>query len=111
MRPLDPRVGEAVEMAELEAEVRGEMAEVAIDLQDDKTKAVIDRIVIELRKEVSGNVIVGNAGQGARISDEALEANLRYVATEILKDLQVFDIRVGTYVLPSNLCVLCGVEL
>lgn len=105
----DPRIREAVEMAEIEAEVRGELADTAIDLQDDKTKALIEQMVAELRKGVTGNIVVKDVP--ARISDDAVEANLRYVATEILKDLAVFDIRVGTYNLPSHLCVLCGVEL
>ena len=111
VRSVDPRVTEAVEEAEVEAEVRGELADAAYELQDERTRALLDKMVAELRQNVTGNVIVGIAGQGAPISREALDANLRYVATEILKNLAVFDIRVGTYVIPSNLCVLCGVEL
>ena len=106
---VDNRVQEAVEMAEIEAEVRGELADTAIELQDDKTKALIERMVAELRKEVTGRIVVGD--KAGMISREALDANLRFIATEILRDLQVFDIRVGTYILPPGLCALCGVEL
>jgi hypothetical protein len=102
---------QAVEMAVVEAEVRGELADAAIEVQDDKTKGLIKSMVAELRRGVTGEIYVASTGQHAPIPKEAVDSNLRYMATEILKDLAVFDIRVGTYVIPPSLCVLCGVEL
>lgn len=112
----DNRVEEA--MAEWRAltEVRYELAREAYDFQDDKTKALIDRIVRRLREGASGYITIRlNPPHGqavpVKVDQEYLGFNLLYVATEILKDLAMFDIKVGTYKLPPSLCVNCGAEL
>lgn len=103
------KYAEAVETFEIEAEVRGELADAAIELQDAPTKKLIERMVKRLQGSNKPSIIV--SGEVVPVSETAFLANLRYVATEVLKDLAVFDIRVGTYALPSTLCVSCGVEI
>lgn len=102
---VDPLVEEWQTMAEM----RGELAQEAYDAQDVATQKLLDKIVNRFRVGASGTITV--KGVPVTIDKKYLDYNLLYVATEILKDLAVFDIRVGTYVLPSSLCVTCGAEL
>jgi hypothetical protein len=98
------------------AELRGEIAQEAYDYQDDEMKKVIDRIVTRLREASTGYVDVQVNPPSGTVVPVKLEAkyvhfNLLYVATEIVKDLAMFDVRIASYKFPPSLCVACGAEL
>lgn len=112
----EANVQEALEEWETVTEVRYEIAKDAYDFQDDKTKKVIDRIVNRLRVGANGYITVRvNPPHGAtvpvKINQEYLDYNLLYVATEILKDMAMFDVKVANYKFPPSLCVGCGAEI
>lgn len=112
----DRYVKDAVEEWRSLAEMRGELAREAYDYQDDATKAVIDRIVTRLRLGASGYIEVRvNPPKGnlvaVKIEQAYLDFNLMYVALELLKDLALFDIRVGSFQFPPSLCSSCGAEI
>lgn len=112
----DPRVKEALEEWKALTEVRYELAKEAFDAQDEPTHALLTRIVNRLRLGASGYITVRvdpphGASVPVKIDQEYLDYNLLYVATEILKDLAMFDIKVGTYTLPPLMCVNCGAEI
>jgi copper chaperone CopZ len=112
----DANVVEALGEWKALTEVRYELAKEAYDFQDDETKALLDRIVNRLRVGASGYITVRvNGKHGStvpvKIEQQYLDFNLLYVATEILKDLALFDIRVGTYEIPPSHCVLCAAEI
>jgi hypothetical protein len=106
----------AIEEAKTLIEIRHELAQEAYDFQDDATKAVIDRIVSRLRLSAGGYITVHvNPPHGNKVpvkfEQAYLDFNLLYVATEILKDNALFDIRIASYKFPPSQCVTCGVEL
>lgn len=110
------RVDEAVEEWKSLTEVRYEMAKEAYDFQDEETRTLLDRMVNRLRIGASGYITVrvnppASQTVPVKIEQQYLDYNLLYVATEILKDLAMFDIRVGTYTLAPSLCVSCGAEI
>lgn len=112
----DSRVKEALEEWKTLTEVRYELAKEAFDAQDEPTQALLMRMVNRLRLGASGYITVRvnpphGAGVPVKIDQEYLDYNLLYVATEILKDLALFDIKVGTYKLPPTTCVNCGAEI
>lgn len=109
-------IDEAVENWKAVTEVRYELAKEAFDFQDEDTQALLQRIVNRLRVGASGVITVkinppANMSVPVKIDQEYLDYNLLYVATEILKDLAMFDIQVGTYQFPPSMCVSCGAEL
>jgi hypothetical protein len=115
-KTTDTRVQEALEEWQALTEVRYEMAKEAFDYQDEKTQAVVWRIVNRLRIGASGYITVrvnppGGSSVPVKVDQEYLDYNILYVAMEILKDLAMFDIRVGTYKFPPSQCVTCGAEL
>jgi hypothetical protein len=104
---------DVLEEFKMVTELRGEMAQVALDAQDEETQGLILRIADKLAESASGYVMVKVGGKLVRVEveSELVKANTLFVATEILKDLALFDIRVGTYVFPPSLCASCGAEL
>ena len=112
----DPPIQAAVDEWKAITEVRYELAKEAYDFQDEKTQALLDRIVNRLRVGASGYITVRvdpkhGGSVPVKIDQDYLDYNLLYVATEILKDLAMFDIKIGTYKLPPTLCVSCGAEI
>ncbi len=111
-----PDIQDALDEWKLMTETRYEIAMEAYEYQDDETKKVLDRIVIRLRMGANGMIRVRvNPPHGGtvpvQVEQEWLDMNLLYVATEILKDLALFDIKVGTYQFPPSLCVSCGTQI
>lgn len=112
----DARVQEAVEEFRAMTEVRYDLAKAAYDHQDKETQKVINRMVDRLRLGATGYIEVRvNPPHGSivpvKIEQQYLDFNLLYVACEILKDLAMFDIRVGTYEFPPSICAMCGAEM
>ena len=105
-------------LAEIRAliEVRYEIAKEAYDMQDEQMRGVIDQMVRRLRLSTTGYVNVHiNPPRGsivqAKLDQKYVDFNLLYVATEILKDLALMDIKIGTYKFPPAMCVTCGAEV
>jgi hypothetical protein len=112
----DERINEALEEFKILTELRLEMAQEAYNFQDDATKAVIDRIRERLALGASGYIKVRvNPPHGSsvpvKIERALLDANVLFLATEIMKDLAMFDVRVEGYEFPPNLCTSCGAEI
>jgi hypothetical protein len=112
----DKQIREAVEEFQAMCEVRYDIAKAAYDAQDDETKEVLDRIRDRLRLAVTGyiTVTINPPHSGAvpvKVEQKYIDFNLMYVATEILKDLALFGIRVASYEFPETHCVTCGAEI
>lgn len=112
----EKQIAEAIEEFALMCEVRYEIAKAAFDFQDDETKEVLSRIRDRLRLAVTGyiSVQVNPPHSGTvpvKIEPKYIDMNLLYVATEILKDLALFGIRVANYKFPDMHCSNCGVEI
>lgn len=108
-KSANPQVSEALEDWLSLTEIRYELAEEAYKHQDAATQILIDKMVLKLRSGATGRVVID--GVSVKVDQVHLDQNLLYVATEILKDLAMFDIRVGTYELPPSQCVGCGAEI
>jgi hypothetical protein len=112
----DERVKEALEEFKILTELRYEMAMEAYNAQDEATQGVIDRIKDRLALGASGYIKIRvNPPHGGtvpvRIERDMLDANTLFIATEILKDLAVFDVRIENYQFPPSMCVSCGAEI
>jgi hypothetical protein len=99
-------------------EARYRVARTTFDHQDEATKEVIRRIQDRLSIGASGYVRVWPGGNKreerselVNVGVEYLEMNALYVATEILKDLAMLDVRVENFEFPSSYCAECGVKL
>lgn len=113
---IEPAVMEAYEEWKAVTEMRHELAKEAYDFQDEETQHVLDRIRDRLRLGANGYVTIQvNHPHGAqvpvKVEQEYLDYNIMYVAVEILKDLALFDIRVGSFQFPPSQCVTCGAEI
>jgi len=115
-KSIERMENEAVEEFKMVSEIKYELAKDAYDLQDDETKAVIDRIVDTLRQYASGYITIQlNPPEGAmvpvKIENKYLGYNLLWLAVEIVKDLAFTDIRVANFEFPQSLCAQCGAEI
>lgn len=90
--------------------VRYEMAKDAYEVQDDETKAAIDRVVGTLRQHANGTVKVKSGGTfyDLRISDQTFGFNLLYLAVEIVKDLLFGGVKLANFKVDPNVCASCG---
>lgn len=112
----DSRVQEALEEFKILTELRMEMAQDALKAQDEETQAVIWRIAQRLAYGASGYIKIRvNPPHGGtvpvKIERDMLDANTLFLATEILKDLALFDVRIANYKFPPSFCVSCGAEI
>jgi hypothetical protein len=107
------------EVAELRllADRRGRMAKRAYAEQDKATQEILDAIRDRLLIGANGLIRIQppNAQQGDVFAVEMgmkyIEQNALFLATEILKDFALFDIRVENYKFPRNRCADCGRKL
>ena len=95
---------------------RAKMAQVAYDAQDKQTQRVLD--LIRDRLIVGANGLIRISPNGAKgetyaihVGMDVLKANALWVATEILKDLALFDFKVANYEFPDVYCAACGTAL
>ena len=112
----DKKLREAIEEFEAMCEVRYEIAKVAYDAQDTETQQVLDRIRDRLRLAVTGyiQVMVDPPHSGVvsvKVEQRFIDFNLMFVATEILKDLGLFGIRVASYKFPDMHCTNCAATI
>lgn len=112
----DKKLREAIEEFQAMCEIRGEIAQAAYDAQDQETKLVLERIRDRLRLAVTGHIQVQidppHTGLvSVKIEQRWIDFNLMFVATEILKDLGLFGIKVASFEFPPMLCTNCGGEV
>lgn len=94
--------------------IRYRIAKAAYDAQDAKTKRVILSIQDQLKLGASGTVRVfpdGNTSVAVKVDFEYVDYNTLYVATEIMKDLALMDVKVANYTFPTVYCAECGEKI
>lgn len=109
VRGLPVHVRKALDEWKELVKFRERIAREAYDFQDDKTQGVLDRI--RDRLVISANGLVQVGGFRVKVDLQYIEANALYVATEILKDLAMMDVKVATYKFPPTFCAECGAEI
>ena len=110
---LDKLVAEQVAEYQAASERRFEIANEAYRAQDEKTRKIIDTIQEQLMIGASGTIRVyaGTEALAVKVDMEYVEYNTLYVATEILKDLAIFDVKIANYRFPEVYCVECGTKI
>jgi hypothetical protein len=98
------------------SEIRFEIANEAYRAQDAKTRQVIDSIQNQLLIGATGTIRVypdGVTGPSVpmKVDFEYVEYNTLYVATEILKDLALMDVKIANYKFPQVYCTDCGEKI
>lgn len=97
------------------AEIRGKMADEAIGYQDASTRVAINTIVRRLTLGANGVIRIIPKGYTeavpVQVPVEYLMMHAKYVATEIIKDFALFDIRIANYQFPPMRCADCGKKL
>lgn len=91
-----------IEMVELEAEARAEMAESLFDQQDAETQAAVIKLANAMKPYVTGPV--------ARLDGELVFGNLKHVAMELMRNCAISDIQIANFQFGDN-CASCGVDL
>lgn len=112
---LMQRVDREVEIFREQTESRAKVAQRLYDSQDTETRGAIDamaeRIVSVSRGLLS---VTPNGSKDAvvvTLSTDLIQKNAFYLATEIVRDLAMFDVRVANFRFDPKLCAQCGVPL
>jgi hypothetical protein len=113
---LDKKIQEQLEIFYAATEARYRIATAAFEAQDEKTKEALRMIRDRLSVLATGTIRIfpdgkRNPGHTVQISQEYVDQNLLYIATEIVKDLAFMDIRVENYNFPKVYCAECGDKL
>jgi hypothetical protein len=109
-------VKEQVEEFKRRTEIRARLALTAFEAQDMKTQEVLERIRDNLVIGATGEIRVYKAGKRTesatvQVELKLIEDNALWMATEILKDLAMMDIKVAGYKFPDVYCAECGTKL
>jgi hypothetical protein len=116
LRDADDLVKEAVEEFKLLSEVKYELAKEAYDAQDEATRDMIDQLHRVLRIHATGYVTIQlSPPHGAvvpvKVEQQYVDFNLLYIVMDMLSNLALFDIRVGSYTFPKTLCANCESQI
>lgn len=97
----------------LVSEFKGVIAKDVYDAQDAKTRTMIDKVQAVLRAKATGIVKfkIGRKEHPLVVSAEAVNANLLWLAVEIVKDLAFVGLRAGGFKYDTAHCFNCGSEL
>ena len=98
-----------VENYRVQTEARLQMATEAYEMQDSETREVIDKIRDRIAIAMTGRVKTSN-GHVFQVSQELMDASILFIATEILKDLAMYDVKLANFKFPPN-CVGCQRKL
>lgn len=81
--------------------------------QSEDTQDAIDRMVKALVRVTHKKMWLAFKGQKIVIDipEQTVYHNMCYMATEILRDMAVFDVRVADYTFPTKSCAVCGTEI
>lgn len=98
------------------SEIRGRLAIDAFNAQPEKAQMALERIRDNLMLGATGAVRVYPDGKKQQsvlcdVEMEYVEHNALWIATEILKDLAMMDIRVANYKFPEVYCAECGEKI
>lgn len=109
-------VAAQLDLFKLATEARYELAMLAYKAQDKETQAALDLMVIRLRTLSTGQIRIFPNGKGqpgvvVPIEQAQSDQNILFLATEILKDLALMDVKVANYEFPPVYCVECGEKL
>lgn len=114
---LEEKAKAEVERLKLISERRGRLARQAYGQQDPATREVLDTIRDRLLMGANGLIRIQPPGAEAgdvfaiEMGMEFIEQNALFLATEVLKDFSLFDIRVESYRFPKNRCADCGKKI
>jgi hypothetical protein len=106
----DKELQQWLENYKAQTEARLRMATDAYELQDSETREVIDRIRDRITAATTGRVRASN-GHVIRVDQELSDANVLFIATEIMKDLAMYDVKVANFEFPPSYCVQCREKL
>lgn len=109
----EKRLAHQLELFRMATEARYELAMKAYKAQDRETQEALDLIVARLRTVSTGQIRIfpdGRTQPGVVVPIEPAQAdqNILFLATEILKDLALMDVKVANYEFPKVYCVECG---
>lgn len=111
-KKMNPAIVQQVDEFKKRSEIRYRIAKAAYDAQDIKTREVIETIRDQLLIGASGTIRVfpsgGKTSVAVKVEMEYIEYNTLYIATEILKDLAMLDVKVASYKFPDVYCAECG---
>jgi hypothetical protein len=101
-----------VEKFQSQTEARYRIAKAAFEAQDDKTQEALQMLQDRLSFIATQEIRVfpngkGGAGVVVNVDQDTVDQNLLYMATEIVKDLALLDIRVENYKFPTKHCSEC----
>jgi RNA polymerase-binding transcription factor DksA len=110
---LDEKFNREVETFKEQSQARAKIAQRAYDAQDGETRLALDTMVDRIVSSARGIIVVrvGKERRAIELERTTIQENALYLATEILKDLALNDIRVANYRFPDGLCVECGKEI
>lgn len=93
-----------------QAQARAEIAQRAYDAQDKETKLALDSMVDRIVSISRGVATFNVRGKkvAAEVPTESIKHNALYLATEILKDLAMLDIRIANFRFDPARCSECG---
>jgi hypothetical protein len=110
---FEEKVEREVKIFSEQSRARAQMAERAYNAQDVETREALDSMVDRIVSCSRGLISIRVDGQkvATSISASAIHDNALYLATEILKDLAILDIRVANYRFPQGVCAECKKEI
>jgi hypothetical protein len=96
-----------------QARTRAQIAQRAYDAQDRETRLALDSMVDRIVSISRGIATFKIRGKkvAAEVPLPAIHNNALYLATEILKDLALLDIRVANFRFDPQRCASCGKSL
>jgi hypothetical protein len=112
-KKTDSAVDHQIKIFNMATEARYKLAMQAFNAQDKVTQDALSLMVERLRTLSTGQIRIYPEGRNGpsvvvKIEPEQVDQNIMFLATEILKDLALFDIQVANYEFPSVYCVDCG---
>ena len=114
-KPLtfEEKVEREVRIFNEQSRARAQMAERAYNAQDVETREALDSMVDRIISCSRGLIAVrvDDRKVAAAIPVSAIRDNALYLATEIVKDLAVLDIRIANYRFEKDICVVCGEKI
>jgi hypothetical protein len=109
-------IKQQLEIFEQATNARYRIARLAYEAQDSETRRILDMVCDRLKTAGSGYIRIfpngkRNPSVAIPINLEFQDKNILFIATEILKDLALFDVKVANYKFPKVYCVNCGDRL
>lgn len=110
---IDQRLDQELAVFQEQSKARAKIAKRLYDVQDGETKEALDSMVeriVSISRGIAAFKIKGKK-YAAEVSVESTKNNALYLATEILKDLAMLDIRVANFRFNPKFCASCGKQM